>query len=166
MLNKLDSLFWTLVWHKWHLKGPSCVIFWILRVFKDLESYSKTMTCSWTFSRVLMVDCGPRYEFSYQKTLTFQFVNWIFDKLALLMDLDLGLVTPGDLGPEGLAWIGTSVARVLCRAAHHVGLKWINHRSLMLKLFWHDLFPTLCQNWTGLNRSKSQSWMIISQNRK
>ena len=50
-----------------------------------------------------MVVCGPRYEFSYQKTLTFQFVNWIFDKLALLMDLDLGLETPGDLGPEGLA---------------------------------------------------------------
>ena len=162
MLKNL-TVFWTLVWHKWHLKGP---FVWFLRVCKDLESNSKTMTCSWTFSRVLMVGCGPRYEFSCQKTLTFQFVNWIFDKLALLMDLDLGLVTPGDLGPEGLAWIGTSVARVLCRAAHHVGLKWINHRSLMLKLFWHDLFPTLCQNEAGLNRSKSQSWMIISQNRK
>ena len=166
MFNKLDSSFerWFDTNGTW--KDLFCVIFWFLRVCEDLESNSKTMTCSWTFSRVLMVVCGPRYEFSYQKTLTFQFVNWIFDKLALLMDLDLGLVTPGDLGPEGLAWIGTSVARVLCRAAHHVGLKWINHRSLMLKLFWHDLFPTLCQNWAGLNRSKSQSWMIISQNRK
>ena len=55
------------------------------------------------FQPGLRVVCGPRYEFSYLKTLTFQFVNWIFDKLALLMDLDLGLETPGDLGPEGLA---------------------------------------------------------------
>ena len=165
MLKNL-TVFWTLVWHKWHLKGPFLCNLLDFTGFQRFGELFKDYDLLMNFQPGFDGRLWPKIEFSCQKTLTFQFVNWIFDKLALLMDLDLGLVTPGDLGPEGLAWIGTSVARVLCRAGHHVGLKWINHRSLMLKLFWHDLFPTLCQNEAGLNRSKSQSWMIISQNRK
>ena len=80
--------------------------FVFLRVFKDFESYPKTLTCSWTFSRVLMVVCGLKYEFLCQKSLPFSLwigtsVNWRFWWIWIL---DWRLLEI--LVLEGLAWIG------------------------------------------------------------